>query len=145
MSNYQELGASVSSVGIVSIVLGLSIAISRAFLVVAPAATLRWFAERISTEARTRAFGASMLILPAAMIWAGASEDSGLAGVLLIFGLFILFAIVGWLWAFPRSYMEFCGAFLPHDENSSMVGWRVLGLLGVAIGLVFIYYGWLAL
>ena len=133
-----------SAVGIMSIVLGLLIAISRGFLVAFPTATLRWFVNRIQTESRTRLFGICWLPLPGLMIWAGASEDNGLAGVLLIFGLFMPFPI-GWLVLFPRSYMEFCGAFVPPDPSSDLMGWRMLGLLGVVVGAVFIYFGWLAL
>ncbi len=133
-----------SAVGIVSIVLGLLIAISRGFLVVFPGATLRWFEDRIQTESRTRLFGICMLPLPGIMIWAGASEDSGLAGFMLILGLFIL-AVSPWLVLFPRSYMDFCGAFVPPDPSSNLMGWRMIGLLGVGVGAVFIYFGWLAL
>ncbi len=132
------------AVGLVSIAFGLFIVISRGWLFLAPAVSLRWFGERISTETRTRIFGIYMLPLPALMIWAGASEDSGLAGVLLILGLFILVGIP-WLAFFPRSYMDFCGLFLPPRESSNLVGWRTLGLLAVFLGLVFVYFGWRAL
>ena len=133
-----------SAVGIVTIALGLLIAVSRGSLVVFPAATLRWFEERIKTETRTRLIGIYALPVPGLMIWAGASEDSGLAGVLLILGLFMLVASA-WLVLLPRSYMEFCGAFLPPEPGSNLRRWRMIGLLGVAFGAVFIYFGWLAL
>jgi len=134
-----------SAVGVVSIVLGLLIAISRTFLVLFPAATLRWTVERlIPTESRTRIYGICVVPLPAAMIWAGASEDSGLAGILLIFGLF-MFAVIPWLVIFPRSFMEFCGIFLPSHTDSKLIGWRAIGTLGIGIGAALIYYGWLAL
>lgn len=133
-----------SVVGIVSLAFGLLIVVSRGLLVLFPAATLRWVEDRIDTESRTRSFGLYTLPVPGLMIWAGASEDSGLAGVLLIFGLFIL-AGIPWLVFFPRSYMEFCGAFVPPNASSNLMGWRMLGLLGVVFGTVFIYFGWLAL
>lgn len=133
-----------SAVGVVSVAFGLIIAISRGLLVVLPAATLRWFAKCIETEARTRLFGVCVLPIPGAMIWAGASEESGLAGVLLIFGVFMLMVIV-WPVVFPRSYMEFCGAFVAHDPSSNLMGWRMIGLVGVAFGMAFIHFGRLAL
>ena len=130
-----------STAGIVCIVFGALIVITRGLIVVAPATTLRWVKDLISTETRVRTIGLSALVLPALMIWAGASEDTVLAGVLLIFGLFFLLVTIPWLVFFPRSYMEIANFFLP----SNLMGWRVLGLLGAIVGLVLVYFGWGAL
>ena len=130
-----------SSVGIVCIVLGSLIVISRGLVVVSPAATLRWFKDMIRTETRVRTLGVFALTLPALMIWAGASEDTVLAQVLLIFGLFLLLFAIPWLVFFPRSYMELTSSLLP----SNLMGWRLLGLLGAIVGLVLVYFGWRAL
>jgi hypothetical protein len=126
-----------SSVGIVCIIFGFLIVISRGLIVVAPATTLRWVKNMISTEIRVRTLGLYALVLPALMIWAGASEDTILANVLLIFGLFYLLIAIPWLVFFPRSYMEFTNSLLP----SNLMGWRVLGLLGVVVGLVLVHFG----
>ena len=126
-----------SSVGIVCIIFGLLIVISRGLIVVAPATTLRWVKDMISTETRVRTLGLYALVLPALMIWAGASEDTVLANVLLIFGLFYLLIAIPWLVFFPRSYMEFTNSLLP----SNLMWWRVLGLLGAIVGLVLVYFG----
>lgn len=133
-----------SAVGIVSIILGLLIVISRGLLVVSPRTTLQSFGKIIQTESRTRLVGLATLLLPVLMIWAGGSADTGLAGVLLIFGLFML-AAISWLVFFPGSYIHFCRGFVPPDPDSNLMGWRLMGLLGVFIGGVFIYFGWLAL
>ena len=130
-----------SSVGIVCIVLGSFIVISRGLIAVSPAATLRWFKDMIKTETRVRTLGLFALTLPALMIWAGASEDTVLAQVLLIFGLFFLLFAIPWLVFFPRSYMELTSSLLP----SNLMGWRLLGLLGAIVGLVLVYFGWGAL
>ncbi len=130
-----------SSVGIVCIILGSLIVISRGLVVVSPAATLRWFKDMIRTETRIRTLGVFALTLPALMIWAGASEDTVLAQVLLIFGLFFLLFAIPWLVFFPRSYMELTSSLLP----SNLMGWRLLGLLGAIVGLVLVYFGWGAL
>ena len=130
-----------SSVGIVCIVLGSFIVISRGLIAVSPAATLRWFKDMIKTETRVRTLGLFALTLPALMIWAGASEDTVLAQVLLIFGLFFLLFAIPWLVFFPRSYMELTSSLLP----SNLMGWRLLGLLGAIVGLVLVYFGWDAL
>ena len=134
-----------NAVALVSISLGLLIGISRGFLTLFPATTLRWFEKRVLTESRTRLYGILLLPLPALMIWAGAAQDSALAGVLLVFGFFILIVAVPWLVFSPRTYIEFCSAFLPADPDSSFIGWRVVGSFGMAIGAAFIYFGALAL
>ena len=126
-----------SSVGIVCIVLGSIIVITRAMIVVAPRATLQWVNELIANEARIRTLGIYSLFLPALLIWAGTSEDTTLAGVLLIFGLFFLLVAIPWLVFFPRTYMEFTRSILP----SNLMTWRLLGLLGVIVGLVLVNFG----
>ena len=133
------------SIGVVSIALGLLIVVSRGFLVLFPAATLRWFEEKVLTASRTRLFGLCLLPLAALMIWVGAEQDSGLAAVLFIFGLFIIIVAVPWLVFFPRTFMDVCSAFLPPDPGSNLMGWRAAGLFGVVIGAALIYFGWLAL
>ncbi len=65
-----------SEVGVVSIVLGVVVVCGRGALLVAPAATLRWFEGVIGTNGRTRALGAVTLTLGASMAWAGALEHS---------------------------------------------------------------------
>ncbi len=126
-----------SSVGIVYIVFGSFIVISRGLIVVAPATTLRWVKDMIRTETRVRTLGLYAVVLSALMIWAGASEDTVLANVLLIFGLFYLLFAIPWLVFFPRSYMEFANSLLP----SNLMVWRVLGLLGAIVGLVLVHFG----
>ena len=130
-----------SSAGIVCIVFGSFIVIYCGLMVVAPTTTLRWNKDMISTETRVRTLGLYALVLPALMIWAGASEDTVLANVLLIFGLFYLLFAIPWLVFFPRSYMEFANSFLP----SNLMVWRVLGLLGAIVGLVLVRFGLSAL
>ncbi len=66
-----------SSVGIVAITLGVLVVCGRGTLLVAPAATLRWFKETIASNGRLRTLGAFLVTLGAAMAWAGASEDRG--------------------------------------------------------------------
>ena len=117
-----EHGVRMSAAGVVTIILGLLVVISRTFLVLFPAATLRWTEDRfLQTESRTRIYGISVLPIPGLMIWAGASEDSDLAALLLIFGLFMLTAL-SWLVFFPRSFMDFCEIFLPPDADSKLIG-----------------------
>lgn len=93
----------------------------------APATTLRWFKDLIRTEARARVFGLWLLAIPALLIWAGYYEDTVLAQVLLIFGLFLLFVIIPWLVILPQTFMNLVPAILPTD----LFTWRLLGLMGL--------------
>ena len=130
-----------NSAALVLVILGSLIAVSRGLIVVAPATTMRWFTALIETEARVRTLGLCVLPLPALMIWAGSTEDTALALVLLIFGLFFLFVTIPLLLFFPRTFIDLARAFLP----ASLMTWRLLGLMGALFGLVLIYIGWSAL
>jgi len=130
-----------SAVGIVSIAVGLLIMVSRGLLVLAPAATLRWFGGIIQSEANTRIFGTCVLLVAAPMIWAGASEPSGLATVLFIFGVFIVVVSLPALVFFPRAYMAIADGFLPADSDTGLFAWRMLGLAGVVIGAALFMAG----
>jgi hypothetical protein len=135
----------VSEVGIVSITLGVIVVCGRGALLVAPAATLHWFERAIATNGRTRAFGGLVLILGAAMVWAGAPAHTGLATVLSVVGWVILGIGTLALVLFPAVYRSIAEALLPSTEDADLIGWRLVGLLGVGIGGLLIYFGALAL
>jgi hypothetical protein len=118
---------------------------SRGALVVAPAATLRWFEGLIRTNGRTRAFGPVPLALGASMAWAGSTEHSGLATILWVAGWAIVGISTLALVLFPAVYRAIAEAILPSDTDADLCGWRILGLLGVVIGGFLIYFGALAL
>jgi hypothetical protein len=134
-----------SAIGIVSMAVGLLIIVSRGLLVLAPAATLRWFGGIIQPEAKTRIFGICALLVAAPMIWAGASETSGLGILLYVFGVFVVIVSLPALVFFPRAYMAIADGFLPTDSNTGLFGWRILGLVGVIIGAALFMAGLRAL
>ena len=79
------------------------------------------------------------------MAVAGASEHGGLA---------LLLSVVGWalvgmstlaLLLFPTAYRSIAEALLPSDEDEELTGWRFLGLVGIIIGGLLIYFRVLAL
>lgn len=134
-----------SEVGAVSIVVGVVVVASRGALLVAPAATLRWFEGVIESNGRTRALGAVVLALGAAMVWAGTSEYSGLATALSVIGWAAFGISTVALVLFPAVYQAIGEAVLPSDADADLTGWRIVGLAGVGIGGVLIYFGALAL
>ncbi len=133
-----------SAVGVVTIALGVLVVCGRATLLVAPAATLRWFKETIACSGRLRTLGAFLVPLGAAMAWAGASEDSGLATFLTVFGWGFLGASA-LLVLFPGVYRAMANPFLPSDTSGSLFLWRFRGLAGTLVGVLIIYFGALAL
>jgi hypothetical protein len=136
----------VSEVGVVSIVLGVVVVCSRGALLVAPAATLRWFEGVVATNGRTRVLGAVTTTLGASMVLAGASGHSGLATILSVAGWAVVGISTLALLLFPAAYRAIAVAVLPSSSiNEELIGWRLLGLLGVIIGGLLIYYGALAL
>ena len=145
MTGGRHHGAAVSEVGFVSIALGVVVVCSRGALLVAPAAALRWFEGLIGTDQRTRALGAVSLTLGATMVWAGASEHSGLATILSVVGWAMVAISTLALVLFPAVYRAIGESLLPSDPDADLTGWRILGLAGVIIGGFLIYFGALAL
>jgi hypothetical protein len=136
-----------SRVAVVSIVLGVVVVCSRGALLVAPAVTLGWFEALIATDGRIRALGAFALTLGATMAWAGTSEYTGLATILRLGGWAIVAFSTPTLVLFPTAYRAIADSVLPSssDSDSDLAGWRLLGLIGVILGGLLIYFGALAL
>ena len=134
-----------SALGIVTITLGVLVVCGRGTLLVAPALTLRWFKETVASDHRLRTLGASFVPLGAAMVWAGASEYSGLATFLTVFGWGILGNSTLVLVLFPGIYRAIATPFLPSDTSGSLFLWRFRGLAGTIAGVLIIYFGTLAL
>ena len=80
-----------NAVGIVSIALGVLVVCVRGYSLVAPVPNLRWFRTMSRTNGGLRKLGTFVLLVGLTIIWAGSSEDSGLADVL----SFVGFAFVG--------------------------------------------------
>ncbi len=127
--------------GVVTIFLGVFIIFSRGPLLLFPASMLQWFGTLLSSEARTRVLGVLVVPISGAMIWAGTPQSTTLETVLFVLGVFfLLFTILGLL-LLPRIYMNLAHAFLPDDLTGSLFGWRLLGLLGVIIGVAILLVG----
>jgi hypothetical protein len=134
-----------SEVGITSIALGVLIVCSRLPLWVAPAAFLGWFKRVIETNTRIRLLGLIVLAIGAGMIWGSATEHSILASILTIWGWWIVAIGTTGLLIFPGVYHAIASAVLPIKEETSLPGWRSIGILGSIVGSLLIYFGVLAL
>ncbi len=134
-----------STAGMVTMVLGVLIICTRGPLLLIPASALRWFGEAIKTEGRTRVCGAIVVLIAVPMIWSGMSENTGLASVLFILGIFFLVVAIPALVLFPNIYMSLAISFVPDDFSGNLLGWRLLGLVGVIIGFAIFMAGMRAL
>ena len=134
-----------SAVGLVNIVLGVFVVCARSILLIAPAATLRWFNGALMTNGRIRTLGAAFLPLGVAMIWAGSSAESELANILHLLGLGISVGETLGLVMFPAAYRGLASVFVPPEPSGNLIGWRMIGLGGVVVGALFVYFGVLAL
>jgi len=133
-----------STIGIASIAVGVFAVGGRGALLVAPAATLGWFKRQMETNTRIRIMATVGLWLGVMMFWAGSTDESVLAMVLTGLGIGVL-AVSALTWLFPNGYREFADALLPSVETANLTKWRILGLAGVIVGVMFIYVGVLAL
>jgi hypothetical protein len=133
-----------SVVGVVSIALGFLIVCARGPLVVAPAAWLRWFRVLVETNKTTRVFAAFLLIVSAAMVWAGTTDETALAVILRLWGVLGL-VLAPLMVIFPGPCREFIGAFFPTVGEMRLPGWRLIGVLNVIVGSLLVCFGALAL
>ena len=129
-----------NAVAIVSIALGVLTVCSRGYSLVAPASALRSFRTMVGTNRGLRILGAFLLLIGLTMIWAGFSQDSGLADVL----SFLAFAFVGLsilLLLFPSAYRNIVDLTMPEDTEGVFIFVRFKSLYGIIIGVLFIYFG----
>ena len=134
-----------SGVGIASIVLGVIVVCGRLPFVVSPAPILRWLRRLVASDSRIRVLGACFVPPGVAMVWVGNRADGELAGVVMFVGLWIL----GWDFllfiAFPAGYRFLIERLVPQEPEGSFIGWRLVGLASVAVGVIFIIAGMRAL
>lgn len=130
-----------SVVGIASIALGVLAVGCRGYSLVAPAPTLNWIRNMVSSNGRLRLFGAVLLAIGAMLVWAGVSEDTQLAGFITFIGYLFAGASVLVLLIFPGAYRAIVDSIMQKDTDGVLIFVRVRSLLGVVFGLLLIYFG----
>lgn len=127
--------------GLASIAFGLVVIATRGSMLFVPAATLRWTHSVLAEDAKRQRVGAGLVGLGGLMIFAGWSQDSLLATVVLVFGIgTVLFAAVGLL-VVPKGLSNVRQTLEPNVPIGTTMGWRLLGLGGLTIGGLFVYGG----
>ena len=134
-----------NAVGIISVEVGALFLVSRASSLVAPAKFLAMFRSIVSTNTGLRMVGAYILVLGLVMIAAGYLQDSGLATVLFYIGIAFTGMSTFLMLLFPNAYRSMVDTMIPEDTSGVMLFIRFKSLSGVIIGVLFIYYGVLAL
>ena len=134
-----------NAVGIVSIALGVLFVCVRGYTLVAPVSSLRWFRAMSRNNGGLRILGTVVLLVGLTLIWAGSSEDGGLADVL----SFVGFAFVGLstvlLLLFPGVYRGLVDSWFSEDSSGVLTFLRFKSIAGIIIGVLFIYFGVCAL
>lgn len=88
-----------------------------------------------------RAFGVIGAALGGILIWAGASEDTGLADVVTFIGWVLVVGFTA-LWVLlPGAYRSMVNATAPEDTNGFLTFVRIKGMSGVIIGVLLVYFG----
>jgi uncharacterized protein YjeT (DUF2065 family) len=114
----------------------------RAPLIFAPDASMKYFSKTLtSTKTRTRLFGLFILGLGVAMTAAAWGSSLIIGKVILIWGEVVIFFSILFMLIFPNIYRQLVEYFL--DVDSSVL--RFIGFIGVAVGAVFLYLGFIVL
>ena len=128
------------SLAVICIVVGTLTIVVRGPLLVAPRATLRFYARLIfSTNARCRVFGVVVATLAIALLLL--PFERSMSGFLHAVG-WVVAAMALWPLVLPDGWLGFWRpifSFLEHSVDDAIV--RILGLLAVVVGVALIYVG----
>ena len=129
------------SLSIICIGVGIVVIGSRAPLIFAPSATLRFYDRwLLSTNARFRVFGVVFATLAMALLFSDFGEGV-LAGLLHTFGWFMATVALLFL-VLPNVLRRFVQTIFGYIEESVDDGIvRIVGLLAVVFGFALIYVG----
>jgi uncharacterized protein YjeT (DUF2065 family) len=127
-----------NKLSVISIILGIFAIVFRAPLIFAPDAVMKYFSEKVaSTNNGIRGFGLFLLVLGLAMILTARGSSLIIGKIIVIWGMVITFVSIVFMLIFPEAYMKILNYFSTVD--SSVL--RGIGILGVAIGAFFLYFG----
>ena len=126
-----------NALAIVSIAFGLLVIVTRGPLIFAPKGTVRVFLDWIDSTGHVRVLAVGIAVLGLAALGSLAGVPGTLATVIEVIawwcvagGVFLLY--------FPALYQRFARSFL---EAFDVTALRLLGVLGVSVGGLFVYLG----
>ncbi len=126
---------------IACVALGLLVILSRAPLVVAPAATLRSYRKLLASTARTRIVGVLVLVLGVAVVTPAWGIERTVVQVLAVLGWLLCFG-GALLLVFPAAFRLLADNLLRAASDAVDGAFlRVVGVIAVAVGAGLIYVG----
>ena len=128
-----------SGLAAVTITLGVLIIVSRGSLVLFPKRTLDFTRRLVDRPSVIRLIGVFLALLGLMMIVTASGDDRAAAQFVLGTGWFFLAVSMALLVFFPSLYRGLTVTLLDVMEGGG--GTRALGVLGVAVGIVFVYLG----
>ena len=122
---------------LVSVVLGVLIILLRGPMIFAPEVVIERFKKLIITDARLRILGVILTLFGVVLIVSAWGVDHGAAYAVLVMGCLLAFAAFLLQVIFPSLYRQIADIVFTFN----LLFFRVVGVIGVALGLLFLYFG----
>jgi len=126
-----------NKLAIVSVVLGIIVIALRGPMIFSPDAVIRPFKKLIESRTRMRIMGAVFTVLGLVLVFSAWGVDHTAARVMMGLGCFMALIALFFMTIFPSVYRQIADIVL--DWNPLI--FRVIGVLGVGMGVLFIYLG----
>ena len=126
-----------SNLALVCVIVGILAIIFRSPMIFIPETTMEFFKKLIEKDSRLRILGVFFSVIWLAMVLTAWSSDQPGASVILILGCIFGVITVFFLLLFPSAYRAIAELFV--DMDSKIL--RGIGVIGVIMGIVFIYLG----
>lgn len=125
-------------IALISIIIGILIIVFRAPLIVAPDISMKLFSEKLAVNNnKIRILGIFVLLFGVMVITVGHRSEIVVETLIIILGSIIAIFSIFLLLIFPGVYRRLIDFF--SDVNNAVL--RVFGIIGVAVGIFFIYHG----
>ena len=128
-----------STLGLVLVILGVAIVISRAPFVIAPEHARVLALRMLATDGQMRAFGFLVALLGAVLTWVGGSASGIVAQVVFIVGFVWLLAAALFMIPFPGRAISLARPILRRLSARVL---RIMGALAVLFGALIALYGY---
>ena len=126
-----------NKLAIASVVLGIIVIALRGPMIFSPDAVIKPFKMLIESKTRLRIMGLVIISFGLALIFAAWGVDHTAARVILGLGCLVVLIPLFFMVIFPSIYSLIADILL--DLNPMF--FRVIGVLGVGVGILFIYLG----
>lgn len=128
-----------STLGLVLVILGIAIAVTRAPFVIAPDRMRAFVLRLLATDGRMRVFGFFVAFLGIVLTWAGGTASGLVAQVIFVLGFFMLLAAVLFMIPFPGRAASLARLVLGRISARAL---RIGGALAVFFGVLIALYGY---